>query len=65
MNNKKTEIHHINHSFMGVALEKGENIIEFEYRPSLIIIGFYISLISTFLSIIYLLLVRIRILKND
>jgi hypothetical protein len=65
VNNKKTEIHHINHSFMGVALEKGENIIEFEYRPSLIIIGFYISLISTFLSIIYLLLVRIRILKND
>ena len=60
VNDQNAKIYNINHSFMSVALDKGENIIEFEYKPRLIIFGFYISIISILFSLTYLLYIRIK-----
>ena len=46
VNNKETPVLTSNLCFISAIVPKGENIIEFHYRSSSVIIAFYISLIS-------------------
>jgi hypothetical protein len=43
-----------NVAFMGVQVPKGEHVVTFSYKPRLIILGFYFSLLSVAISILLL-----------
>lgn len=60
INDVESEVLDSNKSFMGVKSPPGSNTIEFVYQPTMILIGFYISVISIFSCLIWLVVIRFK-----
>jgi len=60
INDKKVPVYTANLSFMAVVAPAGIHMVTLEYKPKLIIAGFYVSLISLTISLLVLIIQTIR-----
>lgn len=67
IDNIETQIRNTNLSFMGVFVPAGEHQITFSFKPKFVILGFYVSLLSLFISfsiLLYLNAINLKKSKN-
>lgn len=59
VNGKEVEIERVNHGFMAVLCNKGENEIEFRYTTPGLTIGIMVSAVSFIVFILYLIIIKL------